>query len=1287
MAKRTPNISWIGQTLGGRYEIESVLGQGGMSAVYKATDPNLQRTVAVKLIHAHLSSDPEFVRRFEQEAAAVAQLRHPNIIQVYDFNHDDDQYYMVLEFVPGDTLRERLKALSSAHQQLPLPDVIHIMATVCDAVAYAHGRGMIHRDLKPPNVMLTPKGDPILMDFGVAKMLGGTHHTATGAIIGTAKYMSPEQAKGERPDERSDIYALGVMLYEMVAGQAPFEADTSVAVLMKHVNEPVPDIRLIQRDAPDQLVAIIGKALAKKPDDRYRSAVTMAAALRSINLQADEMGATMLQSSMPAKERAGTEPSLPTGTGVTPAPAATGLAGLQPLAANRLPLIIGALAVILILVLGAAAFLLFSGGSDSGENGGETPAAAADDPGLPSSEGMVRINAGSYTVGVDPADRDHAAAQQVDLSEFWIDLREVSNAEYAQFVAETDADAPADWPDGTMPADQETNPVKDITWDQANAYCEWAKKRLPTEAEWEVAARGPEGRLYPWGDDQRAVELPRSGTYPVGSKPTNQSPFGVFDMAGNVWEWVAEPYAPVDQETHRVLRGGTNGFLKDMAYRLQGDPNIPTMFASAGMRCAADQVNVVAAAGARPGVLFQDTFADPGSGWPILAEENALFGYHPPDYYHVEVSVPDDFAAVTRPPEFGDVTVEAMVNVDHTNTDIGDFRYGLVLRRTSEDQYYAFVVSYRGGLWYVLKRSANGLEVLGEGRVDSLVGFAPAGSTPDQSDLLRVDASGPNFVFQINGAAVSQISDSDYSSGEVGFYVENFDETLAHVHYDELVVREVEFAGAEVTPDDKVLFQDDFADPDSGWPVLAEEDALFGYHPPDYYHVEVSRPDDFTSISHAPNIEDMTVESRVLVDHTDTEIGNFRYGLALRRAGEDQYYAFTVSPRSSAWAILKRSPSGLEVLAEGQIDTLRGIAPAGSTPDTPDTLRVDAQGSTFVFHINGEPVAQVSDADYASGEAGFYVENFDETLAHVHYDDLVIRELDPTAISDVPVAAPEPATATPAAVSDSLPTPTPEAEAPTETPEDTPTPSPEPETPAPTSEPSIANGPPAGMVLIPAGSFLMGSASGAPDEQPEHEVFLDAFYIDRYEVSNGQYRECVDAGGCTPGNKADAFTYQGYRDDPAYADYPVIGVTWDQADVYCRAVDKRLPSEAEWEYAASGSDNLIWPWGNTFDATLSAAGAPDLQPVDSYPAGASPFGVYNMAGNAAEWVQDGYDEAFYANSPQQNPVNTGGGSARIFRGGSFANPDGAFYTTSRRFGNTRSFNDVDVGFRCAADVS
>jgi formylglycine-generating enzyme required for sulfatase activity len=225
------------------------------------------------------------------------------------------------------------------------------------------------------------------------------------------------------------------------------------------------------------------------------------------------------------------------------------------------------------------------------------------------------------------------------------------------------------------------------------------------------------------------------------------------------------------------------------------------------------------------------------------------------------------------------------------------------------------------------------------------------------------------------------------------------------------------------------------------------------------------------------------------------------------------------------------------------------------------------------------------------------------------------------------------------------------------------------------------------VVLVPAGYFQLGSSTGQANEQPEHPAFVDAFFLDQFEASNAQYRQCVADGACTPGNKTDSFTYQGYRDNPTYDNYPVVGVSWNQADAYCRWAGKRLPSEAEWEYAASGPQNLTWPWGNTFDVSLAAASAADTQPVDSYPDGVSPFGVYNMAGNVAEWVADMFDENFYGNSPALNPVNTGSGTGRIFRGGSFGNPDGSFYTTSRRYGNASSFNDVDIGFRCARDAA
>jgi hypothetical protein len=278
--------SWIGQTLGGRYQLEQLLGQGGMSAVYKATDPNLRRTVAIKLIHTHLASDPEFVRRFEEEAAAVARLRHHNIVQVYDFNHDGDTCYMVLEFVPGETLQDKLREISSQGQLLPLDQIIAIGVNVCEAVQYAHNQGMIHRDLKPANVMITPKEEAILMDFGIAKIVGGENLTATGAMIGTAAYMAPEQIRGQRPDHRVDIYALGVILFEMASGRRPFVGDSAPSTMMMHLTEPVPDIRQINQSVSPELIKVIEKSLAKEPGERYQSAAELAFALRGVNSHA-----------------------------------------------------------------------------------------------------------------------------------------------------------------------------------------------------------------------------------------------------------------------------------------------------------------------------------------------------------------------------------------------------------------------------------------------------------------------------------------------------------------------------------------------------------------------------------------------------------------------------------------------------------------------------------------------------------------------------------------------------------------------------------------------------------------------------------------------------------------------------------------------------------------------------------------------------------------------------------------------------------------------------------------
>jgi len=273
---------WVGKTIGGRYQIESLLGQGGMSAVYRAVDPNLRRMVAIKLIHPHLSVNPNFVNRFKEEAAAVARLRHPNIVQVHDFDQDGDTYYMVMEYLIGETLQARLKRLDASGRHMPFPEAARVCLQLCGAVGYAHKHELIHRDIKPANVMLDLNGQPILMDFGIVKIVGGEYHTATGATIGTAMYMSPEQIRSERLDERADIYSLGVTLYEMVSGRTPYQADSVMTLMMMVLNDPLPDLRESRPGIPESLVAIIEKALAKDPLDRYQTMEQMAVDLEQV---------------------------------------------------------------------------------------------------------------------------------------------------------------------------------------------------------------------------------------------------------------------------------------------------------------------------------------------------------------------------------------------------------------------------------------------------------------------------------------------------------------------------------------------------------------------------------------------------------------------------------------------------------------------------------------------------------------------------------------------------------------------------------------------------------------------------------------------------------------------------------------------------------------------------------------------------------------------------------------------------------------------------------------------
>jgi serine/threonine protein kinase len=228
----------INKTLG-KYRIVEHVGSGGMAEVYKAYQPSLDRYVAIKVLHSFLADEEDFLARFQREAKIVATLRHPNIVQVYDFDAEDNVYYMVMEFIDGPSLKARLQEMAQEDQRLPSEEAIRIVAAIADALDYAHQRGMVHRDIKPANIMFAQDEQVILTDFGIAKIMNVTGLTVSGAMIGTPAYMAPEQGMGQTGDERADIYSLGVVLYQLVTSHLPFEANTPLGVVFKHINDPL----------------------------------------------------------------------------------------------------------------------------------------------------------------------------------------------------------------------------------------------------------------------------------------------------------------------------------------------------------------------------------------------------------------------------------------------------------------------------------------------------------------------------------------------------------------------------------------------------------------------------------------------------------------------------------------------------------------------------------------------------------------------------------------------------------------------------------------------------------------------------------------------------------------------------------------------------------------------------------------------------------------------------------------------------------------------------------------
>ena len=290
----------VGELIAERYELVDVVGSGGMSSVYCAFDTLLERNVALKILHEQFTADEDYVERFRREARAVAQLSHPNIVTVIDRGEQDGKQFIVFELVDGENLKE----LVERGGPLPVRRALEIGVEVARALAFAHAQGLVHRDVKPQNVLLNTEGRAKVTDFGIVRSTGVAGNTETGTVLGTSHYIAPEQARGEQVDAQTDVYSFGVVMYELLTGEVPYPGESFLSVAMRHVNDPVPSVSQQRPDTPLRLASLVERCMAKLPDDRPASMDAVVRELEACLAELDAKGGE--ESTMIIKQRAAT---------------------------------------------------------------------------------------------------------------------------------------------------------------------------------------------------------------------------------------------------------------------------------------------------------------------------------------------------------------------------------------------------------------------------------------------------------------------------------------------------------------------------------------------------------------------------------------------------------------------------------------------------------------------------------------------------------------------------------------------------------------------------------------------------------------------------------------------------------------------------------------------------------------------------------------------------------------------------------------------------------------------
>lgn len=599
----------------GAYVVEAQLGQGGMAVVWRVRHGKLGSAHAIKVLLPEYARSPELRLRFLNEGRIQAQFRHPGIVQVTDLLETDDVVGLVMDYVPGQSLDVVLRRRKP--ELLPLSMVRDVFLQVLAGLGYVHARGVVHRDLKPSNIMVEETGRGLrarVLDFGVAKNETANHLalTRTGMTLGTLQYMSPEQVRGEAIDPRSDLFSLGVVLYEVLTGRPPFDGQSAWSLQTAIVGEQAKAPERLRSDLSPALASFVMRLLEKSPDDRFRSCEAAAETLKKA-IPADEGSEwTVSSKSPPARSlETASEPGREGPATLPGAPAFPSEEDLDLALAFRPPRRRAPLFAVAALSAVALAWFLAAKvaqrPSAPDENAINDMVRASLRRDAVSGLSFVRLPAGEFRMGCDRqderCDKNAPPSRLVRVDGFWMANTQATVEAWDKCVAagacaatpRVVVNAGGEQCNASDPA-KKSHPVNCLTWKESKAFCQWLGGRLPTAAEWEYAAKNGSTTAWPWGDappePEHARYQERAGrggerTAPVGTHPAGESRWGLHDLAGNVWEVTGDIF-DVEKGTIEARGGSFKSSARSLwpANRFEVDPGARSD--SLGVRCVFD---------------------------------------------------------------------------------------------------------------------------------------------------------------------------------------------------------------------------------------------------------------------------------------------------------------------------------------------------------------------------------------------------------------------------------------------------------------------------------------------------------------------------------------------------------------------------------------------------------------------------------------------------------------------------------------------------------------------------